>query len=289
MRMKRGHYVVDRSLNNNVLVVRSPDGEEEILIGRGLGFGARRGNPIDPEDPRIEKRFTLANPDNRAKFKQLFTVVSDEVIGVAEEIIAHATPLLGPLHEHIHVALPDHIGFALKRLKGGLEIDNPFLEEIRFLYPEAWGPAADAAKLMEKRFGVKIPDSEIGFLTLHLQAARERGKWSETIRVTEGVRAAVQEMERQLNRSLPRESLDYVRFVTHVRFAVQRALTAQPIVNPLIRAIRERLPESFRRAQAVADRLEDRLHIKLPEDEVAYLAMHVARFTGERDASGTPE
>ncbi|MFO7289899.1 transcriptional antiterminator, BglG family [Planifilum fulgidum] len=287
--MKRGHYIVERSLNNNVLVVRTPDGKEEILIGRGLGFGMRRGNPIDPEDPRIEKRFTLANPDNRAKFKQLYTVVSDEVIGVAEEIIAHAAPLLGPLHEHIHVALPDHIGFALKRLMGGLEIDNPFLEEIKCLYPEAWGPAADGAKLMEKRFGVKIPDSEIGFLTLHLQAARERGRLSETLRVTEGVRVAVQEMERLLNRPLPRESLDYARFVTHVRFALQRALTKQPIVNPLKRAIRERLPESFRQAQAVADRLEERLHLKLPEDEVAYLAMHVARFTGERDASGTFE
>lgn len=286
MDMKRTHYVVDRSLNNNVIVVRSPEGDEEILIGRGLGFGIRRGNQIDPEDPRIEKRFTLTDPDHRVKFKQLYTVVSDEVIGVAEEIIAHATRLLGPLHEHIHVALPDHIGFALERLKGGLEIDNPFLEEIRCLYPEAWQPAADGAKLMEKRFGVQIPDSEIGFLTLHLQAARDRGRLSETIRVTEGVRAAVREMERQLNRPLPRQSLDYVRFVTHIRFAVQRALTDQPIVNPLNRAIRERLPESFRQAQAVAGTLEKRLNLKLPDDEVAYLAMHVARFNGERDASG---
>src|SRR5690606_21034880 len=128
--------------------------------------------------------------------------------------------------------------------------------------------------------------SEIGFLTLHLQAARERGKLSETIRVTEGVRTAVREMERQLKKPLPRTSLDYVRFVTHIRFALQRALTGQPIVNPLSRAIRERLPESFQQAQAVADRMEASLHLKLPEDEVAYLAMHVARFTGERDAAG---
>ena len=284
--MKRGHYVVDRSLNNNVIVVRSPEGNEEIFIGRGLGFGIRRGDPIDPEDPRIEKRFTLADPDHRAKFKQLYTVVSDEVIGIAEEIIARATGLLGPLHEHIHVALPDHIGFALKRLRGGLEIDNPFLEEIQCLYPETWHPAADGARLIEKRFGIPIPESEIGFLTLHLQAARERGKLSETIRVTEGVRTAVPEMERQLKKPLPRTSLDYVRFVTHIRFALQRALTGQPIVNPLSRAIRERLPESFQQAQAVADRMEARLHLKLPEDEVAYLAMHVARFTGERDAAG---
>src|SRR5690606_1147845 len=83
MDMKRGHYVVDRSLNNNVIVVRSPEGDEEIFIGRGLGFGIRRGDSIDPEDPRIEKRFTLADPDHRAKFKQLYTVVSDEVIGIA--------------------------------------------------------------------------------------------------------------------------------------------------------------------------------------------------------------
>ena len=64
-------------------------------------------------------------------------------------------------------------------------------------------------------------------------------RMNRTVSHLKGVRTAVREMERQLKKPLPRTSLDYVRFVTHIRFALQRALTGQPIVNPLSRAIRE--------------------------------------------------
>jgi transcriptional antiterminator len=278
-------YIVERTLNNNVLIVRTDDGREQILVGRGLGFGVRPGASIHSDDERIEKRFTLVAEENQEKFRKLYLQVSPEVIGVSEEIIAAAVKGLGTsLHEHIHVALADHIGFALTRLQGGLEIENPFLEEIRTLYPKAWALAEAGAQLIEKRFQVVMPESEIGFLTLHLQAAAHRDGLSEAARVTDAVRVAVDVLERETGRPISKDSLDYARLVTHLRFAIQRVLKEECIVNPLASAIRERLPKSYAYAAAVTDALEERLKTTFPRDEVADLALHVARFIDERDS-----
>jgi transcriptional antiterminator len=272
-------YVVQRTLNNNVVVVNTADGFEEILVGKGLGFGVRPGTELTVDDPRIEKRFRLVQEENRRKFQQLYTVVQPEVIGVAEEIIARTAEELGvALHEHIHVALPDHIGFALTRLQGGLEIENPFLEEIRTLYPTAWKHAKAGAELIEKRFGIPIPDSEVGFLTLHIHAATHPRGLSETIRTAHAVKSAVAELERLTGTQIERDTIDYARFVTHLRFALQRLTRGEPIVNPLASAIRERLPTYYEYAEAVAKVVEEQIGVRFPEDEIAYLAMHLARM-----------
>ncbi|GMA50060.1 hypothetical protein GCM10025857_14170 [Alicyclobacillus contaminans] len=44
--MGKPMYRVERALNNNVLIVRGGSGEEEILVGRGIGFGVKAGEKL---------------------------------------------------------------------------------------------------------------------------------------------------------------------------------------------------------------------------------------------------
>ena len=39
--------IVDRVINNNIVSTIDDEGAELILMGRGLGFGAKSGNDID--------------------------------------------------------------------------------------------------------------------------------------------------------------------------------------------------------------------------------------------------
>ncbi|GEO25185.1 transcription antiterminator BglG [Alicyclobacillus acidoterrestris] len=272
-------YVIERVLNNNVLILRANNQDEQIVIGRGIGFGARRGSPFSPTDARIEKRFTLVHEENQQHFEQLFSVVPEPVIGIAEEIIAYAAKALGrELHEHIHVALADHIGFALNRLRGGINIENPFIEEIQMLYPRAFAVAKTGAQWIEERFQIGIPIEEVGFLTLHLHSASHARKVRETVRLTDAVTLAVKELERLLGKTLPRSQLNYVRMMIHLRFAIQRILRDEPIQNPLADTIMEKMPESFAIARRVTQVIESKLKIHFPTDEIAYLTLHVDRF-----------
>ena len=89
-----------------------------------------------------------------------------------------------PLNEHIHVALADHIGFTLERLQSGLEITNPFLEEIKALYPKEYKLASRAAIMIEEKFKVYIPQGEKGFIAMHIHSAMVNRELSKTVKNT---------------------------------------------------------------------------------------------------------
>lgn len=273
-------YQIERVLNNNVVIALADGLNEQIIVGKGIGFGAKQGEKIDVQDPRIEKRFSLVIEENQSHFQQIFSMVPPEVVGIAEEIIALATQTLQcQLHEHIHVALADHIGFALTRLQGNLTIDNPFLEEIRMLYAEEWGVAKIGARWIENRFHVPIPDEEVGFLTLHLHSATHAHGLSETVRVTDAVNMAIKAIEHAMGMELPKDQLNYARMVIHLRFAIQRILRDQPIDNPLADVVIEKLPESYQIAVRASAEISRRIRKPLPVDEITYLAMYIARLT----------
>ncbi|WP_026961890.1 PRD domain-containing protein [Alicyclobacillus herbarius] len=273
--------IVQRVLNNNVVIVEGTAGEQ-ILIGRGIGFGVKRGTRMDADDARVEKRFVLLGPDNRLQFERVMSRLKPEVAEVAEAIITLAEDRLpGPLNERIHIALADHIGLAIERLRAGLEVENPFVEEIQTLYPDAWRVAESAAAMMTCRLGVQVPQAEIGFLALHLQAAAQPGGSSDVARTAIVVRSAVEQLEAWVG-PFDRTGLEYARLVSHLRFAVQRVLRGELVANPLLDAIMERLPKSYAKAQELAQLLERKIGKPFPSDEIASLAMVLARFVGER-------
>ncbi len=47
-----------KSYNNSVALVKNEQGKEEIVIGKGIGFGLKKGDQIDQE--KIERRFITA-------------------------------------------------------------------------------------------------------------------------------------------------------------------------------------------------------------------------------------
>ena len=76
-----------------------------------------------------------------------------------------------PLNEHIHVALTDHLVFAVSRMRRGMGIRNPFLLETKGLYPNEYKIAAEVTEMVNKNLTVALPEGEIGFIALHIHSA----------------------------------------------------------------------------------------------------------------------
>ncbi|HIV62813.1 MAG TPA: transcription antiterminator LicT, partial [Candidatus Butyricicoccus avistercoris] len=51
--------VIEKILNNNVVITRNLSGVETVIMGRGLAFGHSAGDEID--ESKIEKTFTITN------------------------------------------------------------------------------------------------------------------------------------------------------------------------------------------------------------------------------------
>ena len=76
-----------------------------------------------------------------------------------------------PLNEHIHVALTDHLFFAVSRMRQGMAIETLFYSRPKALYPDEYKMAAEVTAMVNKELNVVLPEGEIGFIALHIHSA----------------------------------------------------------------------------------------------------------------------
>jgi transcriptional antiterminator len=270
-------YKVLKVLNNNVVFAEGKSRSEVVLVGKGIGFGKKKGDTL-PED-RIEKIYVLRGENHREQYLQLIEQVDPQIIGVCEEIIQHAIHELDEhLNPHIHVALTDHIAFAIERMNNGQVISNPFLAEMRVLYPEEYKIAEWAVQLIRERTGYELPPAEKGFIALHLHSARTNQGVGKSLRAATLIGELIKMIEEELGASLDENSLDYARLVTHLRFAIDGAETGEFSENRLLPLLKRSFPLCYDLATRLVQVIERTLQVQLPESEIGYLTIHLSRL-----------
>ena len=261
--------IIVKSYNNNIVSVKI-NGEERILFGKGIGFGKKFGDEIE-KGTEVEKVFVIEDEDNLRNFKQVIENVDEEFLMLCEKMISNiADELNENLDERIHIAL--------KRLCNNEEIENPFLMEIKALYKTEYKLAEKVARTLQNKINVNIPVGEIGFIALHIHSTRSSGKLSNTMKSTRLINSIIEYVEEQMEVQIDKTSLDYARFLTHLRFAIKRTLADISIKNDFIKEIKSKYKLSYKISKGVAKILINKLEKNVAEDEIAYLAMHIERF-----------
>ncbi|MDS0527277.1 PRD domain-containing protein [Clostridium sp. SHJSY1] len=269
--------IVSKVFNNNIVLVNS-DNKEKILFAKGIGFGKKPGTAIK-KGTQVDKIFTIEDNDNRANFYDIIDKVDKEFFALCEECIYEVAKQINKeLNESIHVGLIDHLFFAVKRMKSEEVIENPFLVEIETLYPKEFSLAKMVADRVAKYAKVRMPDDEVGFIALHIHSAINNGNLSKTLKNNYLGSTIVEHVEDRLNIEIDRKSLDYARFLTHIKFAVQRILENKNVDNQLGEIIKNTYKESYEIAKEVADIIGNELKVKVKDDEVTFLTIHIERF-----------
>lgn len=269
--------VILKSYNNNIVSVKINE-EERILFSKGIGFGKKFGDIIE-KGTQVEKIFVIEDEDNLRNFKQVIENVDEEFLILCEKMLSYIeNELKEDLDERIHIALVDHLNFAVKRLSNNEEIENPFLMEIKALYQKEYTLAEKVAETLQNEKNLTIPVGEIGFIALHIHSARSSGKLSNTLKNTYLINSIVEYVEKQIGVQIDKTSLDYARFLTHLRFAIKRILSDISIKNDFIKEIKSKYKLSYKIANGVSKILIEQLQKNVTVDEIAYLAMHIERF-----------
>lgn len=269
--------IILKVFNNNIVLVNS-DESEKILFAKGIGFGKKPGQIISAGSI-IDKVFIIENEENISDLKNLVNTIDAEFFAVCEEAIYEISKMVdSELNERIHIGLIDHLFFAVKRLKNNEQIENPFLIETQTLYPKEHNLAKLVSRMIENHYNISIPDGEIGFITLHIHSALNDGKVSNTIKNTNLLNDIVEYVEDKLGYSISKDSLDYARFCTHVKFAIQRIITNNTVDNDLTSIIKKTYSKSYAISEGIARIIEKDIGTKVSEEEIAYLTIHIERF-----------
>lgn len=274
-----GDYLIKKVLNNNVIIAQK-DNEDVILVGKGIGFNAKKGDLLSRY--KVEKIFIKKTPKIKDTYNKVLNKIDKKIVGISEEIINSAEKELGAkLNEGVHISLPDHINFALRRTEKGINIENPFLEELRILYPKELKIALDAVDMINERLNVKLPKDEAGFICLHIQAGITKQEVSQSLEYTKKISKVMELISKLTKTKVSKQSLSYMRTLTHINFMIERVKNHKPIRNELLSSIKREMNYEFSIAIKVAMLIERLFNIKIPEDEMGYIALHLKRLSQE--------
>ncbi len=271
-------YKIIRVLNNNVILAKHlSNGAQVIFVGKGIGFGKKNGEVRHIPQESIEKSFVTYDGKLKRDYLKLVEQMDESILSMCTEIIVMAEERLGELNSRIHIVLTDHIGFALERIKAGMEIHNPFLHEIQSLYKDEYQVGLQAQKIIENTTGIHIVEDEVGFIALHMYAARKNKDVKESLKNTRLIKECVSIIEKSLDYKI-KSDLTYSRLIHHLRGSIERIEKEQTVKNPLIDMLRREFKDSFKIAGRIKVKIEDALDAIVPEDELGYMAIHIDRI-----------
>lgn len=249
-------------------------------MGRGIGFGMKPGKSI-PEGT-VEKVFRLDSQNNVDKFKELLVNLPLEHIQVSTEIINYAKSVLNrSLNQNIYITLTDHINFAIHRFKEKMKFSNPLLNEIKTFYKEEYLIGEYAIALIERRIGISLPVDEAGFIAFHIVNAEFNTAMRDTIDITNLIQNTVGIVKEYFSMEPDETSLNYQRFVTHLRFLAQRIVTKELLDSgngEFNHLISQMYPEEYGCSLKIKDYIMETYHHDVTEEETAYLAVHIKRM-----------
>lgn len=277
------HMKIHKVINNNVISVVDEHNKEIVIMGRGLAFKKKPGDPVD--EANIEKVFRMENKDVLERFNSLLYEIPIEYMQISNAIIQHGKDILGKkLNESIYVSLTDHIHFAVERYQKGHDIKNALLWELKRLYREEFTVGKQALKIIEEKLGIMLPEDEAGFIALHFVNAELNEEMPTIINITKVIQEVLNIVKYHFQIEFDEESLIYYRLVTHLKFFAQRIFSQNYMTGEddfLYDVIREKYKEAYQCTVKVKDFIEKKYEYELTNDEKLYLTLHIARITSK--------
>lgn len=281
-----------RVLNNNVVLSRDESGQGVILTGRGLGFRAQVGQEVDPE--KIVQVFVPADGRDPDHLAEAFAMIDQEVLRTV--VIALRETGIEQRESRrptLAIAVADHVSGALERLRQGIEIEYPLQAEVQTLYGEEYDRARRLLAAVNQRVEPQLPEHEATALALHLvNAGFSTGDLSFTYTMTGVIQQMLAIVGERYGIVVDRHSMAAARFITHVRYMFVRIQQHRQLDGEqslISRTIRESYPDASRTAEQLAVIVRLRMGEALSYDEIAYLALHVARMATEVETSASPQ
>lgn len=275
------NIIIEKVINNNIISAYEKSGAEVIVMGRGIGFKKKQGEVV-PAD-QISKISRIKSRTLTEQFKELLANMPLERVRISDEIISHAKDHLKlKLNQSIYVTLTDHINFAIERVSQGIEPQNALLWEIKRFYPQEFQLGIYALELIQDRLDILLPEDEAGFIALHFVNAEYGTDIRDAVKFPDQMQAIVDIVERDLGILLDESSLHYERFMTHIKFLIQRIYRKELLSSEdreLSLLMQRKYPREYQCSLKVAEYIMQATGSRLSEEEIMYLSVHIRRVS----------
>lgn len=219
--------------------------------------------------------------------KKLFkNIPIKDVIKSIEEVLEEMEFDLDFLFtEEAFTGLVIHIMISLERLKANqnIEMQDKQLKKLR--EKDEFISSEYIAKKLKENLGIELPESEIGYICLHILGAKSQQKLNnikleeilETFdeEVIEIAKNIIEFSGNILGVNLNDDKRLLEGLILHLRPAINRLKYGLSLRNPILTNIKNNYPKIFGIAWASSIIFEEKIGIKIKEEEVGYIALHI--------------
>lgn len=272
--------IIYKIFNNNAVVIKDENGVEKVVMGCGLAFKKKNGDELD--ESKIDKIFVLSDPLINNRFQELVASIPIDYVELGEEIIEYAASILEvDLNDTIYLSLIDHLYSAVKRFQEGIGIKNAILWDIKKFYKKEFDIGLKALEMIEKRFCLRLPEDEAGFIAIHLVEAVTRKGAQDIHQVAEIISEITSIVSYHFHIFFNEDSLYYFRFITHLKFFAQRLLEGKTYLDDeqddLLLIIKKKYVNAYECAKKICEFLKKKYNYNVSNDEKLYLTLHIER------------
>lgn len=208
--------------------------------------------------------------------KRLLNLIEKDTIRKLEALIFEVDETLRyRLADNAYIGLLVHLALAIQRIMKNekISMDKVYLNELKN-YSE-FKTAEDLTIKISKAFNIEIPEDEIGYITMHLRGSKCFEKEHKNNELEDLAKEIIKIAEAETGSFLEHNEQSISWLVNHLGPAINRLKMKMDIRNPLLNEIKEYYPELFNLAAKCIVPVEKQFDIKMPDSEIAYIAMHL--------------
>lgn len=281
---------IKKVINNNILCTIDSKGNEMIVTGKGIGFKRCIGEFVD--ESTVQKVYRMEEKNSQRRLRELVQQIPIEHLELTERLIEDIQlELHQPLSETLMITLADHISFAIQRKEKGIEFHNPLTPSIMSFYPAEYRLGQKCLQEIEREYHIQLHGDEAAFIALHIVNAQlNNTSMSEMQDMTKLLDGCVRVTEFYYRKKFDRDSLDFSRFVVHLRYLVQRLYQGESLADTtdegdiLFRElIKRNCKEHYECASRIASYIESNYDKPVSEEEKIYITIHLKRLSMTTD------
>ncbi|WP_414053024.1 PRD domain-containing protein [Macrococcus animalis] len=272
---------IKKVLNTSVVLVENEERKEFILFGKGIGFGKKTGQIIEEN---IADQTFMPVENNRVKeFISILDDISPEIVDITQEIVHFAGQKLNSdMNNSLYFNLMDHINFAVERYHKNINITNRVFWEIKSYYSTEFSVGEFAVEKINQTLNIELPIEEAANIAFHIINANGQNIDNKNaMKQAKLVGSIVNLVKYTLKLDAKSESIHYTRFITHVKFFVERFFADKMLEaddDILFKQIETSYPEAMKGAVIIKNYINQTYEKEISNDELTYLAVHIHRL-----------
>lgn len=276
-------YTIKKIYNNNVSLVDC-NGIEKIVTGIRIAFKKKIGDAINEE--KILEQYILEKDARIASYDEMLKNISSEEIQTMNDVINYASKALSVSFEtRTKLSIIDHLYYAIKRYKEGMELKSDLLWSLKRMYKKEYQVARECISLVNRKLNVELCEEECTFLTLHFVNVTYSREESGKAMVEAGVINDILKIISDYFKVRLDEDDDRLgRFVVHLRYLIKKAYNGEagkPVKNKALFNYYTRLYErEYECSRLIQKYILDRFKFNIDEDEILYITIHLVNLIG---------